>query len=274
MITFPNCKINLGLNILQKRKDGYHDLETVFYPITFNDVLEIVSGDKKSGLINTGISAGKPEENLCLKAYQLLKKDYPHLPEIKMHLHKAIPVGAGLGGGSSDAAFTLWLLNEKFDLNISIEQLLVYASQLGSDCPFFLINSPCLATGVGEKLMKLNLSLSSYKILLINPGIHISTKELFRKITPAIPRKSIKEIILQPIESWKNDLKNDFEPIVFSMYAEIEKLKESLYQHNAIYASMSGTGSSVYGLFRANDKIDFPFDKKHFYRWISLEQFL
>jgi len=273
MITFPNCKINLGLNILQKRADGFHNLETVFYPLAFNDVLEVVSTDKQTEFINTGIPGGEKEKNLCLKAYTLLKKHYPHLPEIKMHLHKTIPVGAGLGGGSSDAAFTLTILNEKFNLNISIEQLFEYASQLGSDCPFFLLNSPCFATGVGERLTKLDLSLSRYKILLINPGIHISTKELFSKITPSIPAKSIKEIILQPIESWKNEMENDFEPIVFSMFGEIKKLKESLYQQNAIYASMTGTGSSVYGIFNANDQINFPFDKRYFYKWISLGQF-
>jgi len=274
MITFPNCKINLGLNILQKREDGFHNLETVFYPLAFNDILEVVSCDTESRFINTGISGGEIENNLCIKAYHLLKKDYPRLPEINMHLHKTIPVGAGLAGGSADAAFTLTLLNEKFNLQIPLQQLFVYASQLGSDCPFFLINSPCFATGVGEKLMKINLSMSAYKILLINPGIHISTKEVFNKIIPAIPKKRIDEIILQPIESWKYDLKNDFEPIVFSMYPQIKKLKESLYEQNAIYASMTGTGSSVYGIFRINDNIDFSHEKNHFYKWISLEQFL
>lgn len=269
MITFPNCKINLGLNILQKRADGFHNLETVFYPLALNDVLEVVSTDKQTEFVNTGIPGGEKEKNLCLKAYILLKKHYPHLPEIKMHLHKTIPVGAGLGGGSSDAAFTLTLLNEKFNLKISTEQLFTYAYQLGSDCSFFLLNSPCFATGVGERLTELKLSLSSYKILLIHPGIHISTKELFSKITPSIPAKSIKEIVLQPIESWKNDMKNDFEPIVFSMFGQIKKLKESLYQHNAIYASMTGSGSSVYGIFNANEKISVPFDKRYFYKWIS-----
>lgn len=274
MVTFPNCKINLGLNILQKREDGYHDIETVFYPIPFYDVLEVVTSVDKTEFTNTGISGGEPKNNLCIKAYDLLKKDHPHLPEIKMHLHKAIPVGAGLGGGSADAAFTLSLLNKKYNLNISAPDLLVYASQLGSDCPFFLLNSACFAKGVGEKMEKIDLSLGSYKILLINPGIHISTKELFREIMPAIPQKSTKQIIQQPIESWKNELKNDFEPIVFSKYGEIKKLKESLYEHKAVYASMTGTGSTVYGIFKADDTITFTPDKKHFYKCISLEQFL
>lgn len=271
MVTFPNCKINLGLNILQKRKDGFHDLETVFYPVGLNDVLEVVTSEGKTEFKNTGISGGETTNNLCLKAFYLLKKDYPNLTEIKMHLHKTIPVGAGLGGGSADAAFTLLLLNQKYDLNIPFDDLLVYASQLGSDCPFFLLNTPCFATGVGEKIEKINLSLSSYKILLINPGIHISTKELFNEITPAIPQRSIKEIILQPIENWKNDLKNDFEPIVFSKYEEIKKLKESLYKHNAVYASMTGTGSTVYAIFNKKEQVDLNIKNNFFYKWIDLE---
>ncbi len=270
MVTFPNCKINLGLNILQKRKDGYHDLETVFYPVALNDVLEVVSSEGKTEFKNTGISGGEPSNNLCLKAFYLLKKDYPHLPEIKMHLHKTIPVGAGLGGGSADAAFTLSLINQKYALNIPFDDLLVYASQLGSDCPFFLLNSPCFATGAGEKMEPIHLSLSSFKILLINPGIHISTKELFGKITPATPQQSIKEIIRQPIETWKNDLKNDFEPIVFSKYEEIKKLKEDLYKKNAVYAAMTGTGSTIYGIFKKNLQVDLIINKDFFYKWINL----
>src|SRR5690242_20400517 len=238
MLTFPNCKINLGLNILRKREDGFHDLQTVFYPLPFFDILEIVRNNSSTELINTGISGGDEKDNLCLKAYRLLKRDFPGLPEIKIHLHKTIPVGAGLGGGSSDAAFMLKLLNDKFELNISQEQLLVYASQLGSDCPFFMINEPVLATSVGEKMKRISLFLSSYKLLLVNPGIHISTKELFQKITPEIPEKSIGEIIGEPIDTWENKLKNDFEPIVFQMFPEIEKIKKFLYNHNAVYASM------------------------------------
>jgi 4-diphosphocytidyl-2-C-methyl-D-erythritol kinase len=270
MITFPNCKINLGLNILQKREDGFHNLETVFYPLPFNDILEVVRSDSETQFTNTGISGGELENNLCLKAYHLLKKDYSYLPEIKMHLHKAIPVGAGLAGGSADAAFSLILLNEKFDLKITTEQLLVYASQLGSDCPFFIINSPCFASGTGEKLVKINLSLSSYKILLINPRIHVSTKELFKKITPKLPQKGIKETIQQPISTWKKDLKNDFEPVVFSMYPEIEKIKKSLYEQNAVYTSMTGTGSTVFGIFRRDENVDIAKNKKYFYRWLTL----
>jgi len=270
MINFPNCKINLGLNILQKREDGFHNLQTVFYPLPFNDILEVISSDKQTEFINTGISGGESANNLCLKAYRLLKKDYPNLPQIKMHLHKTVPVGAGLAGGSADGAFSLMLLNEKFDLKITSKQLLVYASQLGSDCPFFIVNSPCFASGTGEQLTKINLSLSSYKLLLINPGIHISTKELFNKITPQLPQKSIKEIIQQPMPTWKQDLKNDFESVVFSMYPEIENLKKILYEHNAVYASMTGTGSTVFGIFREEENIEITKNKKYFCRWLKL----
>ncbi len=268
MITFPNCKINLGLNILNRRDDGFHNLETVFYPIPFNDVLEIVTSHKKTEFTNTGISGGENADNLCMKAFYLVKSDFPELPEIKMHLHKTIPVGAGLGGGSADATFTLLLLNKKYGLNISNRQLLVYASQLGSDCPFFLVNAPCFATSTGDKMEKTELDLSSYKILLINPAIHISTKELFRQITPAIPEKSIRKIIKQPIDSWKYDLRNDFEPIIFSKYREIKELKEFLYSENAIYASMSGTGSTVFGIFEKSRKEDFAIGSKYFHKWI------
>jgi 4-diphosphocytidyl-2-C-methyl-D-erythritol kinase len=269
MVTFPNCKINLGLNILQKRKDGFHDIETVFFPLPFTDILEIVSSDNETALTNTGIIVERNENNLCLQAYHLLKKDFPQLPELKIHLHKVIPVGAGLGGGSADTAFTLSLLNEKYNLNISLQQLFVYASLLGSDCAFFLLNKPCFATGRGEKMKEINLSLSGYKILLVNPQIHVSTKEIFQQIAPRIPTKSIKEIIEQPIETWKNDLKNDFEEIVFLKHPKIKEIKENLYRHRAIYVSMTGTGSTVFGIFNKNEEINYPVRKEYFQQWIE-----
>ncbi len=269
MIIFPNCKINLGLNILQKRDDGYHDIETVFFPLPFTDALEIITSKNVTHFINSGISAGEGENNLCLKAYFLVKKDYPQLPEINMHLHKAIPVGAGLGGGSADAVFTLLLLNKKYELNIPDSKLYGYALQLGSDCPFFLSNKPCLATGRGEKLNEINLSLSQYKILLINPGIHVNTKEIFQHIKPAIPAKKIKEIIQQPIESWKKEMTNDFEKFIFSLHPEIKKIKEGLYLHKAVYASMTGTGSTVFGIFDKNVDVDYPDQKGYFQKWIE-----
>jgi 4-diphosphocytidyl-2-C-methyl-D-erythritol kinase len=269
MVIFPNCKINLGLNVVKKRKDGFHDIETVFFPLPFYEVLEIVSSENETEFINTGISGGENKNNLCQRAYQLLKKDFPGLPQIKMHLHKTIPSGAGLGGGSADAAFTLSLLNEKYNLNIDPKQLLVYALLLGSDCPFFLINKPSFASGRGEILEQINCSLSAYKILILNPQIHISTKELFQQISPSVPKKIIKEIINQPVETWKNELANDFEKIVFQKYPEIKKIKEELYKHNAVYASMTGTGSSVFGIFNASDEIKIPFEKGYFHKWIK-----
>lgn len=269
MVTFPNCKINLGLNILQKREDGFHNIETVFFPIPFTDILEIISFANKTELTNTGIFVGESEKNLCIKAFRLLKKDFPQLPEIKIHLHKEIPIGAGLGGGSADCTFTLSLLNEKYNLHISPKRMFVYASQLGSDCSFFLVNKPCIATERGEKMESINLSLSSYKILLINPGIHVNTKEIFQQITPEIPSKKIINIIEGPIETWKNDLKNDFEKIVFIRHPEIKKIKENLYNHQAIYASMTGTGSTVFGIFNKNEEINYPVEKRYFHKWVE-----
>lgn len=233
MIIFPNCKINLGLHIVRKRLDGYHDLETIFYPLPFYDVLETIQnpGNDSSHKRNTssilfsssGLSLDAPvAENLCVKAWHLLKKDFPQLPEVQMHLHKVIPAGAGLGGGSADAAYTLLLINKQFHLNLSTSQLIDYSLQLGSDCPFFIINKPCFATGRGEIMEPVTLNLSAYKFIIINPGIHINTAKAFSGITPALPTKSVKEIIQQPITTWKNELINDFEKNIFINHAEIE----------------------------------------------------
>lgn len=268
MIFFPNCKLNLGLNILQKREDGYHDIETFFFPLPFYDALEIVTSDTKSIFTNTGISGGDAADNLCMKAYQLLKNDYPQLPEVKIHLHKTIPAGAGLGGGSADAAFTILLLHQKYNLPIPQNKLFEYALLLGSDCPYFLLNKPAFATGRGEILEGINLSLSDYKILIVNPGIHISTKELFAEISPVIPAKRIRQIIMQPVQTWKNELTNDFEMFAFSKYPSLQKIKERMYDANAIYSSMTGTGSTIYGLFKVNEKIDFNFAEEYFHKWI------
>ncbi len=269
MVTFPNCKINLGLNILQKREDGFHDIETIFFPVGLCDALEIIPSQNKTKLTVTGIFTGAAADNLCLKAFYLLKKDYPQLPEVNIHLHKAIPFGAGLGGGSADAAFTLKAINKKFNLNIPEKKMHVYALQLGSDCPFFLINKPCLATGRGEVLEHAAISLSGYKVLLIHPGIHISTAEAFSKIKPGIPAKKIKEIITQPIESWKEELCNDFEKYIFEKYPQVKKIKEDLYNGGAIYASMSGSGSTVFGIFIKDSIINFKAEPAYFYKLID-----
>lgn len=266
MIAFPNCKINLGLSITGKREDGYHNLETVFYPLPLNDILEIISDDPGGDveLTQSGLAIeGDPKNNLCVKAYHLLKKDFPHLPAIKIHLHKTIPSGAGLGGGSADAAAMLKLLNEKFQLNISHDQLLSYALQLGSDCPFFIINQPCFATGRGEQLEDIPVSLNGYRVMLVNPQVHVNTSWAFSQLTPIKKRRSLKEIIAQPLSTWREDLKNDFEKIVFSKYSEIKRIKETLYNKGAIYASMSGTGSTVYGIFHSDQVISTEFPREY-----------
>jgi 4-diphosphocytidyl-2-C-methyl-D-erythritol kinase len=272
VVTFPNCKINLGLQILRKREDGFHDLETVFYPIPLTDALEVIhetDNQKQISFSSSGISInGKEEDNICIKAYQLLKKDFD-LPPVKIHLHKTIPVGAGLGGGSSDGAFMLLLLNKKFALNISEEKMIEYALQLGSDCPFFIKNKACYATQRGEKLNHIQLDLSQYKIVLINPEIHINTGWAFSQIRPLENRTSILEIIQQPVEDWKGQLSNDFEEAVFQHHPAIKEIKEELYQKGAVYAAMSGSGSTVFGLFAKDNTPAFNFPKEYFVRPIT-----
>ena len=249
MIQFPNCKINLGLSILAKRADGYHELETVFYPIAVSDALEILPSDKLT-LTQTGIAVpGDPDQNLCLKAYHLLKKDFPSLPSVQMHLHKNIPMGAGLGGGSSDGTNALLILNQQFSLGLNDRQLIDYASQLGSDCPFFVYNKACHATGRGEVLTPIALDLSNYQFLLVHPGKHISTAWAFQQLTPNTKSESIQSIIQKPMTEWKDLLINDFEAPVFKAEPTLSIIKTQLYQLGAIYASMSGSGSSLFGIF-------------------------
>ena len=249
MIQFPNCKINLGLSILSKRADGYHELETVFYPISVSDALEILPTDNLT-ITQSGIAVpGDPAQNLCLKAYHLLKKDFPQLPAVQMHLHKNIPMGAGLGGGSSDGTAALIMLNQQFDLGLNEQQLIDYASQLGSDCPFFVYNKACHASGRGEILTPINLDLSNYQFLLVHPGVHIATAWAFQQLNPNTKSESIRSIIEKPITDWKNTLINDFETPVFKAEPTLSVIKDQLYQLGAIYASMSGSGSSLFGIF-------------------------
>ncbi len=249
MIQFPNCKINLGLSILAKRADGYHELETVFYPIAVSDALEILPAANLT-MTQSGIAVpGDPAQNLCLKAYHLLKKDFPALPAVQMHLHKNIPMGAGLGGGSSDGTSTLLILNQQFSLGLNDQQLIDYASQLGSDCPFFVYNKACHATGRGEILTPIHLDLSNYQFLLVHPGVHIATAWAFQQLNPHTKSESIQAIIEKPITDWKNYLINDFEAPVFKAEPKLSLIKDQLYQLGAIYASMSGSGSSLFGIF-------------------------
>lgn len=255
MVIFPNCKINLGLRIIKKRDDGYHDLETIFYPLPLNDALEAITiNETASKFSQSGlIVQGSAHDNLCVKAYDLLKNKFPQLPVVAMHLHKNIPMGAGLGGGSSDGAFMLSLLNEKYHLGLTREQLIDLAIQLGSDCPFFIINKPCYATGRGEFLEPINIDLSKYSFLIIHPGIHISTSDAFSMIKPSAPEKNCKEIVGGPIQYWKDNLINDFEIPVFVKFPELRSIKEKLYKHGALYASMSGSGSALFGIFAKNE---------------------
>lgn len=272
MISFPNCKINLGLNVIRKRQDGYHDIETVFYPLPLTDVLEIVHDDEFKSLEaeyrNTGakfITTGLPingaaGKNLCVRAYELLQQDFPNLPRVQIYLHKTIPIGAGLGGGSANGAFTLKLLNEKFQLKLSTVQLLDYSLHLGSDCPFFILNRACYATGRGESLQGIDLALSSYSFIIIYPGTHIHTSWAFQQLSPSIPGKSILEIIQQPVLTWRNELINDFEETVCTHHPELATIKSKLYDAGAVYASLSGSGSCFYGIFPKNHfpSISFP----------------
>jgi 4-diphosphocytidyl-2-C-methyl-D-erythritol kinase len=253
MISFPNGKINLGLYITGKRADGYHDLETIFYPVNVNDVIEIIPS-QKFHFSTSGLKVnGSTDDNLCIKAYQILKKDFPSLANIHMWLHKHIPMGTGFGGGSADGAFTLKLLNEKFQLNLSLGQLIGYSSQLGSDCPFFIVNKPCFASGRGELLERVALDLSHYSFVLVHPRVHISTTWAFSQVTPKPAEKNIKEIISLPIAAWKHALKNDFEEPVLKKYPELLGIKEKLYDAGALYCSMTGSGSAFYGIFKKNN---------------------
>ena len=273
MIVFPNCKINLGLNIPRKREDGFHDIETVFYPVQFTDALEVITNTQSDSPVEftqTGLKVdSNTDDNLCIKVYRLLKKDFPQLPAVKIHLHKVIPMGAGLGGGSADAAFMLKLLNTKFNLNLSTPQLIQYSLQLGSDCPFFIMNKPCYATGRGEVLEELIINLSAYKIVLINPGIHINTGWAFSQITPTPSKRSVKEIIQQPIETWKAELVNDFETPVFSAHPEIKEIKEVLYEQGTVYAAMSGSGSTVFGIFNSPIPVSLFSDRNYLVKTIN-----
>jgi 4-diphosphocytidyl-2-C-methyl-D-erythritol kinase len=249
MITFPNAKINLGLHVLNKRPDGFHEMESCIYPVDLCDVLEIVES-KKFQFQSTGIPiSGTEENNLVIKAYRLLSAKYP-LPPVHIHLHKIIPMGAGLGGGSSDAAYALKMLNELFELDLSLTDLETYASQLGSDCPYFIQNQPVIVSGTGTTLHPFSIDLSPYRIKLLHPKVHVSTAEAYSMITPKSPDLSISEALAYPIEEWNNVLVNDFEDSMLTRFPEISQAKKSLLEKGAVYASMTGSGSSVFGLFK------------------------
>jgi len=247
MITFPNSKINLGLNILNKRADGFHDIETCMYPLLWHDILEIVPA-KSFSFVQTGRAIpGEPTHNLCVKAYELIKKHYS-VPPINIHLHKVIPMGAGLGGGSADAAFTLRMLNQLFSLKITSRHLKHYASLLGSDCPFFIDNLPAIASKTGTKLKLYELNLSKYYIIVIFPDLHTSTSHAYANIQPKIPENSL-DFSLKDLKKWHSLLRNDFEDPSFRNTPVLANIKSQLYDQGAFYAAMSGSGSALYGLF-------------------------
>lgn len=258
MIVFPCAKINLGLNIVSKREDGYHNLETVFYPIPLYDALEIKYMDEKfpsqvaCDLKVTGNAVECDEQNnLVVKAYNLLAEDY-QLPRVHAHLYKHIPSQAGLGGGSSDAAFMIRLLDERFRLNIGNPEMEKYAAQLGADCAFFIEAEPAYAEGIGDELMPVDGpkgNLNGYYLAIVKPDIAVSTKEAYAAITPTATSKSCREIVRQPIETWKEELVNDFEAPIFKLHPELAEIKEKLYQQGAKYAAMSGSGSALFGIF-------------------------
>ncbi|MBK5202822.1 MAG: 4-(cytidine 5'-diphospho)-2-C-methyl-D-erythritol kinase [Prolixibacteraceae bacterium] len=248
MITYPFSKINIGLQIIGKRDDGFHNLETIFYPVELQDALEIVES-KKFHFGTNRPEMGSFDNNLVVKAYHLLKKDY-NLPPVDIFLYKRIPAGAGLGGGSSDASHTILMLDKLFCLGMNTEKKNKYALSLGSDCPFFLENKPVFATGRGEITEEISIRLNKYNIILVSPNTSISTKEAYCHISVKKEKYSLKEIIQLPPEKWKEKITNNFEEYVFSKYPETSKIKNTLYEHGACFSLMSGSGSSVYGIFK------------------------
>jgi 4-diphosphocytidyl-2-C-methyl-D-erythritol kinase len=269
MVCFPNAKINLGLNIIKKRTDGFHNIETVFYPIPLADILEVlpnpVSG--KTEMRITGMKVpGEVIDNLCLKAYRTLQPQYD-LPPVSIILHKLIPMGAGLGGGSADGAFMLTTLNTLFQLGLSEQQLMDYASQLGSDCAFFINNKPAIGEGRGNELRTVDLLLKGYYLVLVKPEIHIGTAEAYAGVKPFEPGQTSGTIVSLPIIEWKEKLVNDFENSIFSKHPEIQKIKENIYSLGAIYASMTGSGAAVFGIFK--DEAEFKKAFKDYFSWGS-----
>ncbi len=248
MVVFPHCKINLGLHVISKREDGYHNIETCFYPVPWTDILEIIPAKEFSFTSSGLMIPGKDQDNLCIKAYHHLQTHFDLAP-VKIHLHKVLPTGAGLGGGSSDAAFTLRLLNSVFDLKLNPIQLRKFAAQLGSDCSFFVEDKPMLGSGRGEQLVDLPLSLKGLYMVLVKPDIHVSTADAYAGVKPHTPHQTLTDILTLPVAEWKDHLVNDFEKSVFAKYPAIEAIKKEFYDHGALYASMSGSGSSVFGIF-------------------------
>lgn len=256
MLIYPNAKINIGLRVTEKRRDGYHNIETAFYPIPLMDGLEITANRDADDpapcqlRVQGAILDGGPQDNLVVRAYEMLRRDFPdQVKPLAMHLFKHIPTGAGLGGGSSDGAFALKALDERFALALSPEQLAAYAARLGADCPFFLHNTPMLARGIGDQLTPLALSLKGKSLVLVKPEISVSTREAYQGVTPRQPDVPLEQLLRRPIDEWPETVVNDFEASVFNLYPEVAAIKDRLYDLGALYAAMSGSGSCVYGIF-------------------------
>lgn len=252
MISFPNCKINIGLYVTGKRADGFHNIETIFYPVKEHyDVLEAVPAKEQTSLSITGLPiAGSEEENLVMKAWHMLHNDFPtQVGAMEMHLHKVMPMGAGLGGGSADGAFMLKMLDEMCALQLKERELLAYALRLGSDCPFFIRNEAQYAIGRGEQMEAIALNLENYTIKIETPGIHVSTSKAFAMMKPKLAGFHLKNLQELPIAEWRNHIGNDFEEVVFAMHPELAEIKQKMYNDGALYAQMSGSGSAVFGIF-------------------------
>lgn len=267
MINFPNAKINIGLNVVEKRDDGYHTIESIFYPVKYEDALEIVPAEEFNFSSNGRLIDCDANDNLCVKAYKLLKQDY-NLPNVNISLFKNIPLGAGLGGGSADATFVLLMLNNIFKLNISDDKLEEYSLKIGSDCPFFVKNSPVFVTGRGEIFETIELSLKEKFLVLVTPNIHVSTKEAYSGIVPKKSDFDLRDIASLDISRWRDCIKNDFETTIFTLYPQIEQIKNMMYEQGAVYASMSGSGPSVYGIFEKQIDIEFLEEKGSVYTGI------
>lgn len=266
MITFPLAKINLGLNVVERRPDGYHNLQTVFMPVPLTDALEVHEMDAAfpsevdCDLKVTNIAVeGDEQRNLVVRAYNMLKSEFPDMPRVHAHLRKDIPTQAGMGGGSSDCAAMLLLLNRMFSLGLTQQQLIDRAAQLGADCPIFILNRPAYAEGIGEKLTPIELSLQDYYLAIVRPNIPVPTKEAFSRITPHMPAKNCLDIVRQPIDTWRHELVNDFEESVFALHPEIGAVKQRLYDLGAVYAAMSGSGSALFGIFKKEPALEGEF---------------
>ena len=266
MITFPLAKINLGLNVVERRPDGYHNLQTVFMPVPLTDALEVYEMDAAfpsevdCDLKVTNIAVeGDEQRNLVVRAYNMLKSEFPQMPRVHAHLRKDIPTQAGMGGGSSDCAAMLLLLNRMFHLGLTQQQLIDRAAQLGADCPIFILNRPAYAEGIGEKLTPIELSLKDYYLAIVRPNIPVPTKEAFSRIKPHMPAKNCLDIVRQPIDTWRHELVNDFEESVFALHPEIGAVKQRLYDLGAVYAAMSGSGSALFGIFKKEPALEGEF---------------